>query len=617
MLELAQALLLGAAQPGATAAEAAPPAIVVTGSRTEAAAVPGAIRVERDAFERLQPASLLEVLDDLAGVRAFSTGGIGGGAYLSVRGGEPNFTLVAIEGLKLNNPMNSRGGAFDFALIDPALVDSVEVVRGAGSAIHGSDALSGLVAIRLRAPVAGGTAGGARLLAGSQGETGIGARAEHGWRSGALLFAGAWFDSGGLDVGSDLERVQALARIRQRLGGFEARALGLHARTERAVFPEDSGGPLLAVTRERERSQAELAAGIVALRREPAATLRPNLSLSWSDQRDDGDTPAIAPGALDGVPALSARNRFERVEAIADLGIALGRVSATLGGALLRESGRSRGTIDIGSLLPVGFDLTRTTRSAFAEASFRPSRAASINFAARMDDVAHGPRSWTGRVAIRLQPRPGGPTFSASIGEGYKLPSFFALAHPLIGNPDLRPERSVNAEAGVEWPIAGGTLRLTLFRNRFRDLVDFDPELFRNVNRSRVETQGVELEGDIAVSPRLDFSGALTLLDLDSPTPLRGRPRWQGAARGLWRASPRLEISAAVRANSAFFDSSIPTGLVRSDGHVEADLGLRYWLTPSLRLDAALRNLTGSRHQQAVGFPAPGRVLRATLSAGF
>ena len=30
--------------------------------------------------------------------------------------------------------------------------------------------------------------------------------------------------------------------------------------------------------------------------------------------------------------------------------------------------------------------------------------------------------------------------------------------------------------------------------------------------------------------PGLVLAGALTWLDLDSPTPLRGRPRWQGSA---------------------------------------------------------------------------------------
>ncbi|HVQ09992.1 MAG TPA: TonB-dependent receptor [Allosphingosinicella sp.] len=614
LLALAQVL---APAPAAEPPEAGAP-IVVTASRTAQGPVAGISTVGADDIARLQPASLLEALDEVAGVRAVSTGGSGGGSFLSVRGGEPNFTMVLIDGIRLNNPTNSRGGAFDFFAIDPMLVERIEVARGAVSAVHGADALSGVVNIRLRAPRPGETGLAARASAGSEGDLGLGLAFNHGWREGGLLVSAGWYDSGGLDLGSDLERRQALARIDQRIGGFEARALGLYAHADRITFPEDSGGPLLAVNRERETGAYELRAGALSLRRARDAAIRPGLTLSWSEQRDDSATPAIAPGVLDAVPALAADARFSRVEAIGDIGFGNGPLAATLGAAYLRESGRSDGLIDLGFPLPVAFALVRTTRSAFAEGAWRPSALVAVNLAGRYDDVAGGPHSWTGRAAISVQPSAAGPVFFARIGEGYKLPSFYALGHPLIGNPALRSERSRNIEAGIEWTGAGGDLlRLTLFDNRFRDLIDFDSVLFAIVNRDRVHARGAELEARWRVRPAVTLAGALTWLDLDSPTPLRGRPRWQGSLRLVWTPAADLELNAAVRANSGFNDSSIPTGLIRARGHAEADLGLRYRLTPTLTLDAALKNLTDSHHRDAVGFPAPGRLLRATLSAGF
>ncbi|HEV7659456.1 MAG TPA: TonB-dependent receptor [Allosphingosinicella sp.] len=615
-------MLLALAQVLAAAAPAPPPEmgepIVVTASRTAEGPVAGVSAIDADEISRLQPASLLEALDDVAGVRAFSTGGVGGGSFLSIRGGEPNFTMVLVDGIRLNNPTNSRGGAFDFFAIDPALVERIEVARGAVSAVHGADALSGVVNIRLRAPVPGETGATARASLGSEGDIGLGLALNHGWRDGGLLVSAGWYDSGGLDLGSDLERRQALARIDHSIGGFEGRALGLYAHADRFTFPEDSGGPLFAVNRARETGDYELRAGALSLRRSRDAGVRPGFTFSWSEQRDDRVTPAIAPGMLGAVPALAADALFSRVEAIGEIGAGNGPLTATLGAAYLRESGRSDGIIDFGFPLPVAFDLVRTTRSAFAEAAWRPSPAVAVNLAGRYDDVARGPHAWTGRAAISVQPSAAGPAFFARIGEGYKLPSFYALGHPLIGNPALRPERSRNMEAGIEWTRAGGDLlRLTLFDNRFRDLIDFDPLLFAIVNRDRVRARGAELEGRWRARPGLILAGALTWLDLESATPLRGRPRWQGSLRLIWRAGDALELNAAVRANSAFNDSSIPTGLVRARGHAEADLGLRYRLTPALTLDAALKNLTDSRHQDAIGFPAPGRLLRASLSAAF
>lgn len=585
--------------------------IVVTASHISTGTAAGVTLIESDDIARLQPASLLESLNDTAGIRAFSTGGIGGRSFLSVRGGEPNYTLVLLDGVRLNDPTNSRGGAFDFFAIDPLLVERIEIARGAVSAVHGADALSGVVNIRLHRPTPGETRMTVRATGGSEGDADFGAGFDHGWQSGGMLVAGSRYDSGSLDRGSDLERTQALASIDQQFGGVEARAYGLYAHSERAAFPEDSGGPLLAVNREREHGTNDLRAGALSLRH-----ARSGLSLSYSDQSDDSFTPAIAPGVLDGVPALTADSHFSRFEAIADLGLARGPLTATFGAAYLRESGRNIGTIDFGFPLPVAFARLRTTRSAFAEAAWRPVPALTVNLAGRYDEIAGGAHRWTGRAAITFQPA-AGPAWFARIGQGYKLPSFYALDHPLIGNPALRPERSRNIEAGVELVRGGNLLRMTLFDNRFNDLIDFDPQLFTTVNRARVRARGGELEARWAPRSGLILAGALSWLDLKSPTPLRGRPRWQGSLRAIWEADSRLELSAALRANSSFNDSSIPTGPIVAPGHGEVDLGLRYRLSRALSLDAALRNLTGRKYQDAVGFPASGRLVRATIAAAF
>lgn len=603
------------------AAPALPPpsdVIVVTASRTESAPTGGLSVVEAAEIERLQPASLLEVLDEVAGVRAFSTGGAGGRSFVSIRGGEPNFTLVLLDGVRLNDPTNSRGGGFDFFTIDPALVERIEVTRDSLSAVHGSDALAGAINIRLRSPTPGARRLTIRGQAGSEGDSGFGAGLEAGWSGGGVLASGSWYDSGGLTEESSLERRQAVGQLRHRLGGYEARLIGLYGHAGRSAFPEDSGGPRLAVNRERERGEAESMAAGLSFRRPSGAAIRPGLSLSWSRQEDRSVTPAIAPGALQGTPALAADSLFTRFEAIADVALGQGPLVAVAGAAWLRESGRSAGTIDFGFPLPVRFDLVRTTRSAFAEASLRPGGGLGFNLAARYDDVAGGGHRLTGRAAASWRPVEGGPTLFVRAGQGYKLPSFYALAHPLIGNPALLPERSRNFEAGVELlRRSGNAVRLALFVNRFRDLIDFDPATFTTVNRDRVRARGAELEGRWRPVRSLSLDGALSWLDLDSPTPLRGRPRWQGSLRAAWQASEAVELNAAVRFNSDYFDSSIPTGLVRADGHGEADLGVRWRLSGRFTLTAALRNVTGERYEDAVGFPSPGRVARATVAVGF
>jgi len=608
--------LLSAAESAAQETVAAEDGTInVTATRTGGAAAPATTSITADDIDRQQPRSLLESLNDVAGVRAVSTGGAGGGSFVSIRGGEPNFTLVLVDGIRLNDPTNSKGGAFDFSGIDPALVERVTVSRDAGSAVHGSDALSGVIGIELREPKSGETELDGRIEAGTDEAVEAGLGGSAGWQGGGALLSGSWFYSGDKQAGSNLRRAQGLVRVRQSISSFDVRVIGLYAHTNHTSFPEDSGGPLYAVNRDLEQGSGDLRiAGLSAGR--SSGTVRPNLTVSYTEQRDDTATPAIAPGVLDAVPALTANTRFTRFEAIADVVVESGIFTGAAGGGVRRETGKSDGAVDFGFLLPVSFALDRTIWSGFAETTLHPATGLTLNLAGHYDQVTNGPHKWTGRAGVAWQPVANGPSLYARVSNGFKLPSFYALGHPLVGNPNLQPETSRNIEAGLEWSWGTDTrLRLSWYQNHFHDLIDFDPVLFTTVNRASVVARGIEGEASVRVAPTVVLHGAIGHVVLDSDTPLRGRPEWQGSAHAVWTVTSPLELNTALRFNSSFFDSSVPTGLIRTEGHAEADLGLRYRLSKRISLTVALRNIGNSHYQDAVGWPALGRTLDVGLSA--
>lgn len=586
-------------------------AVVVTASRT--GDIDGPAIADREAIARRQPSSLLDVLGDAPGVRAFSTGGPAGGSFVSIRGGEPNFTAVLIDGVRLNDPTNSAGGAFDFALLDPAMVDRIEIARMAGSAVHGSDALSGVVQVVTRDPARSGFGIGGQAWIDSRYGGAVSASASGGWGSGGLRVSAGYHDSGDGDPAGTLRRSQALARARGQLGSFRIDALGLDARTSGTAFPEDSGGPQLAVIRTRAAREGDLAVASVALSQDPAKAVRPTVSLQYSRGHDASDSPPIAPGVLDGVPASSAHTRFARLEAIGAVAADIGTATVSLGGALLRENGRSDGILDFGFPVPVTFARTRVTRSGFAEATLRPAAALTLNGAVRYDTLEGGEGHWTGRGGIGWRIAPGSARLVARVASGYKQPSLYALGQPLIGNSMLRPERSRSAEAGIEWPLQSGRVALTVFENRFRELIDFDAVAFRLVNREDVRASGAEAEVALRLGQGWSLAAALTRVSLDSATALRGRPRWNGNLRLHWERG-RWQVAGAVRGNGAFDDSSIPTGAVVTAGHVEADAGVRYALRERASIRLSLLNLGDDRSWDAVGTPSPGRSLRLALT---
>jgi vitamin B12 transporter len=602
---------LGAPQSAMADAEEAPP-ILVTASRTGAAT--GAVStVLRERIAESQPGTLLDVLGEVPGVRAYTTGGPGGSSVLSVRGGEANFTVVLLDGVRLNDPTNAEGGAFDFTLLDPMAVDRIEVLRSAGSAVHGSDALGGVVQIATREPGRETVTAGASAWLDSRYGAAASATLSAGWGSGGLLVSGGGHDSRDGDPAGTLRRAQALVRVRQQFGGLTLDALGLYSDVAAKDFPQDSGGPLLAVNRTLEQRDSDLRLVSLRLHGDPAARLRPVLTFAHTVQHGDTDTPRIAPGVLSGVPAVTAQNRFERLEATGYLVAALGPATLSAGAAVLREDGHSDGTINFGFRLPVQFALIRVTHAGFAEASLQPVAGLTLNGAVRYDHLRGGAGTWTGQGGLRWAFGGSGSALFARIGNGFKQPSLYALGHPLIGDPALRPERSRTIEAGVILAEQGRSLAVTVFDNRYRDLIDFDPVRFRLTNRAQVATRGVELEASAELAPSLSLGGSVSYLDIASATPLRGRPAWSGQVRLGWQHGP-WQALAKARWNGEFNDSSIPTGAVISPGHLALELGGGYRVSERFGLQVTLRNATDKRFQDAVGVPAPGRSVRLALT---
>ena len=97
-------------------------------------------------IDALGGASLADIVRFVPGVNVESTGREGQVASMFSRGGESDYNLVLIDGVRANQ----SGGIFDFSRISSAEIDRVEVVRGAQSALWGSDAMGSVVQIFTR-----------------------------------------------------------------------------------------------------------------------------------------------------------------------------------------------------------------------------------------------------------------------------------------------------------------------------------------------------------------------------------------------------------------------------------------------------------------------------------
>ena len=74
------------------------------------------------------------------------SGGPGTLTSVFTRGGESDFTLVLVDGVRAN----SFGGGIDLSQVPLENVERVEVVRGPQSALYGSDAIGGVIQVITR-----------------------------------------------------------------------------------------------------------------------------------------------------------------------------------------------------------------------------------------------------------------------------------------------------------------------------------------------------------------------------------------------------------------------------------------------------------------------------------
>ena len=596
----------------ATPAAASAPAetVVVTGSRvaTDPDDVGANVTVlERADFDVEKPAQLSDILRRVAGVHLDQVGGRGGTGSLYVRGADPNYTLVLVDGVRVNDPTNARGGSFDFSALDVADVERVEIARGPYSAVYGGDALAGVINIITRhAPrdkttaSLDATAGAydTRELAVSAGGPLLGNKGGGNWSLGA-----SDANQGEVVRGNSFESQRVSGNFDTRIGDATSLFVtGRYSESEREGWPDDSGGYEYADIRATEHREAdEMLFGAGVNTSVGDATF--GLTLGYFDRDDRIDSPGVAPGVRDpfGIPPSIVDTKLTRYSAtLTGTQKFTDWMTLAYGVDWLREEGASNGALDFGGgfMLPTSFELTRTTWAPFAEMRLETRFGLSSQLGVRVDEPDGASSVTSPRVRVAYAAGDSGFTVAAAWGKAFKLPSFYALGHPLVGNPDLVPERGESYELELSQVILNGAGRLsaTWFNGEFRNAIDFDPgPPPMLVNRNRVDTTGFELAGRVALNEQWQLDASVTQAEsriAGTNAQLRNRPEWRGGVGAHWTPFAALELSAAATYVGTSLDSSIATGDMRLPSYTRIDVSAAWQVSSKFQAYLAVDNLT-------------------------
>lgn len=583
--------------------------------------------ISREQIEATQARNMTELLRTVPGVHIDQPGGRGSVSSAYVRGGDPNFTLVLLDGVKLNDATNTRGGSFDLATLDIDNIERIEIVRGPVSVVYGADAVSGVVNIITRR----GSKRSAEDVEFWLGSFGYGrvllqANGVHGESDYAFSISST--DNGDPVEGSAFRGKAFNVNVGHVLSNnMEIRSTMRAADSYLESFPEDSGGPDFAVLRAAdERDIDQLSLGVNYLH-SPSDRWRYDIGLRSSDRREDVDSPGVAPGLRDpfGIPPNTSDNRYRRTSlSMRNSLMITARTQFAFGAGLETERGESDGALIIGGVpVPTSFDQRRDSNAVYIEAHHRFSTGVSLQGGIRVDRPEEFSSEESTRIGIAYTLPASKKTLYANWGEGFRLPSFFALGNPIVGNPNLEPETSRSTEFGIRIPIGGNgaSTDISWFSSVIDnavDLVEGPPPIL--VNRSEITARGFEAAITVKPSVQMDLSAQVSYVDTNivgTDEELRNRPEWRASLIFRWRPRTFLDLQTSLFYVGEVADSSIPTGERDLDDYTRVDL-VAIWRTgDKWNQVLAIDNLLDANYEEAVGFPAPGIRLRFGARASF
>ncbi len=542
--------------------------------------------IDADEIEARQATSIADLLTTATGVHVVRSGSAGKVTSVFSRGTESDHTLVLWNGVELNNPYF---GGFDWAFLPTEGVDRVEIVRGPFSALHGSDALGGVVQI-----VRGRQNGGAlRMEAGERGygRAAVSLGAELG--NTRLDLAGNFREGDGLETNDFYRGGELVAGMEWSLSSRATLGLLTRVNESKVGIPVSSGLP----SPERTIDWGE---------RQVAVPFRWD-SGSWSFDAQLSsvslDSSFRDPEDVFGFTESDTRSEADRLRSQATYRFEPGSWLA-FGVEMERLEVSDR------SIFGVSLDRARQqTRSTFGQA-LKEFDSFTLDLGARFDDSdVYGSRL-TPRAGVLL---PIGETVRVrvSYGEGFRAPSLGELFFQFSGNADLEPEESESLELGAEVEIGRWRLELVGFDNRLTNLIDFDFSTLTNINVGKARTRGLETRLAFQGN-RYAVRGAATLLDAEDETTglaLLRRPD-EKASVVLRRRQRKTSLSAtAIYVGSR--DDVDPISFARAvnESYFRMDLAVEWRAFDRWQPYARLENALDESYQEALGFPAAPRSL--------
>lgn len=625
-MTIALLIAAAAAANGPVTDAAPPPDIVVYAALVPVASadVPASTTVlDAEAIEALGQPLALDLIRLSPGVTVAPSGAQGSLTQIRIRGAEANHTLVFVDGIDFNDP--AAGNEARFETFGSDGLSRIEIVRGPQSALWGSEALGGVIALETIAPDGPTRASGAGE-AGSNGFYRGAVSVASGGDYGGLSATAAWIGSDGIDIlgggkgdRDGFENRTASLKAVLHPGGAEGVGeLGIVGHYIHHYDEFDGTDPLTflrADTRDNSTTETGAVRAWATLGRAADAAWSGTLEAQYLDSRAhnrDGEAPLNT----------TVGDRL-RISGQLLHRLTVGDTNHTLIARVEREDETFRASdVQYG-----GFTDQRRTRGRIAyvgEWRGEFGDLISTDVAVRHDSFNRFYDATTVRAGAVIH-LGHGLSLDGAYGQGIAQPTFFDLygffPGSFVGNPNLTPERSRGYEAGAKFASTRLSLSVTVFSNRLRDEIvsTFDPATFLSsvVNATGTSPRrGIEASAAWRPLDGLSIGANYTYLDAKQQT-VASTVRLREVRRAMntgnlyadWKTGP-LTLGASVAYVGKRRDTDFDTfQTVTLKDYALIGARIAFSVLPNAEIFGRVENAAGTHYQDVVGYQVPGRTV--------
>jgi vitamin B12 transporter len=594
--------------------------IVVTATRIETPSreVGSSVTViTNQQIEERQDTTVLEVLRTVPALDVVRSGGPGGQTSVFIRGAKSEHTLVLIDGIEMNDPMEP-GHSYDFANLTTDNIERIEIIRGPQSTLYGSDAIGGVINIITKRGK-GRPSGFASAEAGSFNtfREKAGTSGGNKWADYSLGIS-RW-DTDGISAANEKDGNHEKdgyenTSISTKLGvkpteDFEADFVLRYIDTEADI--DNYGG----VGGDDPNNKAD--SEQLFLRTQAQLYLFDGLweqKLGFSltdldrDYRNDTDADHPADLSRDSYDGQTLKFDWQHNLYLHETN------TLTLGVENEKEKGESDYYSESawGPYTSTFEKKTARTTGYYLQDQVKLWDSWFTTLGVRLDDHSRFGSETTYRIASAYLIRQTGTKLKGTYGTGFKAPSLFQL-YSQYGDKDLDPEESTGWDIGVEQSLFDKKLILgaTYFSNEFDELIEFESGTSKYINVAEAEARGVEVFVSVRPIDDLTFLASYTYTDTEDEETGRNLLRraknkfgFDVNYRFIGKGNVNLGLVYVGKRDDNDY-STWPAKRVELDDYVLVNLAASYDITKNIQIFGRAENLLDEDYEEVKGFGMP------------